>query len=127
MKLLRQGLNFGIVGAIQLLLDWSVFVGSTALGVPVSAANLAGRITGASLGFWLNGHLTFRGEVPIRLIGRPLKRFIAMWLLLTLLGTLMVMVVGSQASLRAAWLAKPIVEAVLAAISFVTCRYWVYR
>ena len=41
--LFRQGGSFIAVGLAQLLLDWLVFVGLTALGVPAAPGNLAGR------------------------------------------------------------------------------------
>jgi len=127
MAILRQGLSFGIVGGVQLVLDWCVFVGTSALGLPLPVANLAGRVSGACVGFLLNGRLTFRGAAPIRLIGRPLRRFSVMWLGLTLVSTLAVSGVGHWAGLEYAWLAKPVVEALLAVVSFFLLRHWVYR
>jgi hypothetical protein len=35
--------------------------------------------------------------------------------------------VGHSAGLQYAWLAKPVVEAVLAVASFFISRYWIYR
>lgn len=127
MLILRQGLSFGIVGGIQLLLDWGVFVLGSALGVPVPAANLAGRVAGASLGFWLNGRVTFRAQGARRLAGRPLRRFLLMWAALTVVSTLAVDAVARLLDLESAWLAKPVVEALLAGLSFFVSRHWVYR
>lgn len=62
--LLRQGGSFLIIGALQLLVDWALFVALTALGVAAAPANLASRVGGALLGFWLNGRVTFASEVP---------------------------------------------------------------
>jgi putative flippase GtrA len=125
--ILRQGLAFGIVGGIQLLLDWAVLVALTAMGVPVAAANLLGRISGASLGFWLNGRVTFRSEGQPRLVGRPLRRFAIMWGGLTVVSTLAVDGVARWLGLEYAWAAKPVVEAALALVSFFVLRHWVYR
>ncbi len=53
MTLLRQGTHYVLVGLLQLLLDWAVFVAATALGMPVAGGNIVGRVAGALLGFWL--------------------------------------------------------------------------
>ncbi len=54
MGLVRQGSTYLIIGLVQLLLDWLVFVAATALGMPVAPANVAGRLAGMLLGFWLH-------------------------------------------------------------------------
>ncbi len=127
MLILRQGFAFLVVGGIQVLLDWLVFVLVSAAGVPAFAANVGGRVAGASLGFWLNGLVTFRGAGQPVLVGRPLRRFLIMWLVLTGISSLAMGATDRLAGLQAAWLAKPVVEAVLAAVSFVISRHWVYR
>jgi putative flippase GtrA len=121
---LRQGSLFVIVGLIQLALDTSVFIAATALGVPVFAGNLLGRVSGAGLGFWLNGRYTF-GKT--RLDRLHAARFLVAWVLLTSLSTVLVSAVAAHLGLHSAWLAKPLVEAVLAAINFVISRQWIYR
>ena len=83
MLILRQGLSFGLVGALQLLLDWAVFVLTSWAGLPTQLANLVGRIAGASLGFRLNGSLTFRREGASTATPHALRRFVIAWLLLT--------------------------------------------
>lgn len=127
MSLLRQGRDFVLVGLAQLLLDWGVFVLASACAVPVPAANLCGRVAGAMLGFWLNGRVTFADAGQARLGWHRFARFLPLWLLLTACSTLLVGVVGAQAGLRWAWLAKPVVEAGLAAASFLLWRHVVYR
>jgi len=124
----RQMLLFLLAGAAQLALDWAVFVALTHFGAAVVAGNLAGRVCGASLGYWLNGRYTFAAKD-----GRPrlgpaqLRRFVCAWLALTALSTLLVWLVAGRFSLQAAWLAKPLVEALMAAIGFVVWRQWVFR
>jgi putative flippase GtrA len=125
--LTRQIVVFVVVGAIQLALDSSVFIGLSALGLPVIPANIAGRIAGASLGYWLNGRYTFADRGQPRLSGRHLRRFIIAWLLLTALSSSLLYMVEARSSLHMAWLAKPLVEALNAAIGFVVWRQWVYR
>ena len=113
-----------IIGLVQLALDTSVLIATTALGVPVVAGNLLGRVSGAGLGFWLNGRYTF-GKT--RLDRQHLMRFLVAWILLTSLSTVLVSTVAAHLGLHGAWMAKPLVEAVLAAINFVVSRQWIYR
>jgi putative flippase GtrA len=124
----RQLLLFLLAGLAQLLLDWAVFVALTGLGLPVVAANLAGRVSGACLGFWLNGRYTFADdEGRARLQREHLGRFVLAWLVLTALSTLLLELLSRHLELHALWLAKPIVEAGVAAISFVVARQWIFR
>lgn len=127
MLILRQGFAFVLVGGLQLLLDWALMVALSALGMPVSAANLLGRIAGACLGFWLNGRVTFRRDGQPALSGRPLRRFLIMWISLTVVSTVAVAAVAGRLGLEYAWAAKPLVEAALAVASFWVSRHWVYR
>jgi putative flippase GtrA len=127
MALIRQGSWFLVIGCVQVALDWAVFVALSALGMAVVPANLLARVAGASLGFWLNGRLTFAIEGQARLGGRRLLRFVLAWLLLTALSTALLGLVASHLGLGWAWLAKPLVEAFMAVISFFISRHWVYR
>lgn len=115
-----------IVGGVQLLLDWGVMVGLSALGIGVIWANLAGRIGGALLGFWLNGRYTFAdvGDGPGRM---QMRRFLLMWLATTLASTWVVGHVDAVFGRQRAWLTKPIIDTVLALIQFLLSRHWVYR
>ena len=126
--MIRQVVGFGLVGGLQLLLDWACFVALTALGVAVLPANLVGRVAGASLGFWANGRFTFAkpGEPP-RLGRRRLLRYVLFWLAMSVLSTLAVMGLDQLHGLHAAWLGKPLVDAVLAAMGFLAAKYWIYR
>ncbi len=127
MSLLRQGSQFVIVGLLQLLLDWLVFVAATAIGVPVAPGNIAGRIAGALLGFWLNGRFTFASNGAARLGWKRFARFLAVWIPLTLLSTWLVALVAQHLGMQFAWLAKPLVEGALAAVSFLLWRHLVFR
>ncbi|HYG07422.1 MAG TPA: GtrA family protein [Stenotrophomonas sp.] len=127
MKLLRQGSQFLVIGLVQLCLDWSLFVAFTTLGVPVPAANVASRVCAALVGFWLNGRFTFAHEGRARLGWRPLSRYVAVWLVLTAASTLLVGALAAHLGLEQAWLAKPVVEAGLAVLSFLLMRHVVYR
>ncbi len=123
----RQLFLFLLVGGLQLLVDWAVFVLLTYLGLPLVAGNIGGRVTGALLGFWLNGRYTFAHGGQPRLDGMHLRRFIVAWLLITVLSTGLLSLVEHQFDLRAAWIAKPAVEALMALVGFGVWRQWVYR
>lgn len=121
---LRQTSLFVGVGIAQLALDTGVFIATTALGVPVAAGTLLGRVSGATFGFWLNGRYTF--GVP-RLDRAHATRFALVWSLLTVVSTVSITAIAARLGLRDAWLAKPLVEAVLAAVNFLASRHWIYR
>lgn len=127
MSLIRQGSSYLIVGVVQLGLDWAVFVAATALGVPVAPANLLGRLCGMLLGFWLNGRHTFAEQGQHRLGWRRFARFLALWLLLTGISTVLLSVAAHRLGLSHAWLAKPLVEGGLAVVSFLLMRRFVFR
>ncbi len=127
MTLARQGLSFVAVGSGLIVADWLTFVLLTALGVGPAGANLAGRVLGAGLGFVANGWLTF-GEAGRPRIGyRRFVRYALLWLVLTAVSTGLVTASVGHVGLRFAWLAKPVIEAALALVSFVISRHWVYR
>ncbi|HEY5972054.1 MAG TPA: GtrA family protein [Pseudoxanthomonas sp.] len=125
--LMRQGSSYLLVGLVQLLLDWGVFVAATALGMPTPFANLLGRVSGALLGFWLNGRLTFAIDGQARLGRKNFARFLLVWLSLTFISTWLVSHTALELGLRASWMAKPLVEAGLALVSFFLLRHFVYR
>ena len=126
MSLHRQGRHYLLIGGVQWLLDWAVMVGLSHLGLIVELANIAGRISGAILGFWLNGKVTFAGADTA--LGRvQLQRFVLMWLCTTTTSTLAMGQIDDVFGLRWAWLAKPAVELMLGLIGFLLSRHWVYK
>lgn len=125
--LLREGVRFIAVGLAQLVLDWLVFVALTALGVPVAPGNVAGRVSGALLGFWLNGRVTFARDGAPRLGWWRFAKFLLVWVPLTMVSTMAVAWMAVSMGLAHAWLAKPLVEGVLAVVAFFLWRHVVYR
>jgi len=125
-SLLRQGRSFVLVGIAQWLLDWAVMVALSHVGIGVATANIAGRLSGAALGFWLNGSVTFSrdGSTPG---WRQFARYALLWCATTLLSTSAVTAIDAARGLRWAWLAKPLVDGLLAIGSFLASRHWVYR
>ncbi|MCC4620831.1 GtrA family protein [Xanthomonas cassavae CFBP 4642] len=127
MSLFRQGGQFTLIGALQLAVDCSIFIAATAAGMPAAPANLLGRVSGALLGFWLNGRYTFARQEGARLGWQRFRRFAVMWLTLTLISTWLLSTAVDLLGLGQAWLAKPLVEGGLAIVSFFLGRHVVYR
>ncbi|SEL44726.1 Putative flippase GtrA (transmembrane translocase of bactoprenol-linked glucose) [Pseudoxanthomonas sp. GM95] len=128
MSLIRQSRAFIVVGVLQLLVDWSVFVALSAIGVDAVPANLCGRVAGAMLGFWLNGRYTFASQDDgARLGWARFWKFLAVWIPATFLSTWLIVLVEHHLGLQLAWLAKPLVEGGLAVLTFLAGRYLIYR
>lgn len=125
--LARQGLGYGLVGGLVLLVDWAIFVSCSALGAATIPANLAGRVVGALLGFWLNGTQTFRDSNGARLGWERFGRYAATWAVLSALSSLAMFMIDRAGGLGLAWLAKPVVDGILALLAFLLSRTWIYR
>lgn len=126
MSLTRQGRDYLVIGLLQWLVDWGVVVGLTHLGLPVAPANVLGRITGALLGFWLNGKWTFAGDRTT--VGTTqFQRFMLMWVTTTLLSTWAMTQIDDVLGLKWVWLAKPAIEIALGIVGFFVSRYWIYK
>ena len=126
MTLRRHASHYLAIGFVQWLLDWGVMVGLSHLGMLVEPANVAGRVVGASVGYWLNGKLTFAGDDTE--VGRKqFARFLLMWVFTTLISTWSMGHIDAMFGLKWAWLAKPAIELVLGVLGFVLSRHWVYK
>lgn len=126
MSLTRQGRHYLLIGGVQWLLDWGVMVLISHLGAKVEVANVCGRISGAMVGFWLNGKITFSSESTT--VGRKqLQRFVLMWLCNTAISTFAIGHIDEVFGLQWAWIAKPAVELTLGLIGFLLSRHWVYK
>ncbi|MCL2872248.1 MAG: GtrA family protein [Betaproteobacteria bacterium] len=127
MSLARQSALYLIFGLIQLVVDWLCFVVLTWLGLSPVPANLIGRVSGALLGFWLNGKHTFGVTTQGKLRPAHLARFIAMWCLTTAASTAIVTLAEGAEGLYFAWLVKPFGDALLAVCGFLLSKFWVYK
>ena len=126
MNLRRQGSHYLAIGGLQWLLDWGVTVCLSHLGMLIQPANITGRVSGAMLGYWLNGKFTFADEHCA--MGRvQFQRFAFIWLCMTAASTVAVGAVDDVLGLKWAWLAKPLVEIALGLVGFVLSRHWIYR
>jgi len=126
MSLLRQGRWFLVIGVVQWIVDWGAMVLLSHVGFGIVRANLAGRLCGALFGFWLNGRITFaREEASPR--WRQALRYVALWCVCAALSTIGVASVAAAFGLGWAWLAKPLMDGLIATGSFLASRHWVYR
>ena len=120
-----QAFRFVLVGLAQIAVDAAAFVALTYAGAPVAPSNIAARVSGAALGFALNRRFTFRGGG--RGLGGAGLRFATLWGVMTCVSTVLVGWTSGALGLEAAWLAKPLVDGALAAISFFATKWWVFR
>jgi len=126
MRILRDGLHFLIIGAIQLALDSAIYIALSKAGVPLLPANLCGRVAGAALGFWLNGRVTFlHHEQPVLHVRAV--RYVLLWVAMTIISTLALASIVRYAGLARSWWAKPLIEVALGLTSFLVSRQYVYR
>ena len=114
---------FLAVGGAQFVFDAGLFILLTYWGMVPFWTNLLTRFSAAMLGFLLNGKLTFRQS---RLGREQLFRYALLWVFLTLLSTGAVVAIGQVAGVRAAWGMKVLVEILLAVLSFMLMRRWVF-
>ena len=99
MSLKRHLGGYALVGALQWLLEYAVMLALSQWVMPVEPANVIGRLCGAVLGFWLNGKWTFAGD-DTHVGRRALRRFVLMWIGLTVLNTWAVHAIDAHFGLR---------------------------
>jgi putative flippase GtrA len=128
--LIRQPLTFVAVGGFQYVLDTVLFGLLVTLGVDTVKANVTSRATAAAAGFVLNRYVTFgQRNDTVRRFGASLARFVALFVLMTALSTVLILglesLFGEAGRSRIVY--KILVELVLAVLSYVLARSWVYR
>ena len=127
MSVMRQGVNYGVVGIIQLVLDWMMFVVLTQLGIMTAPANVISRVVAAFVGFWLNGRWTFQTPEKRALTAGHFSRYLISWIVMTLASTSIVSWAEHIDGVHTAWLVKPAADMCLAGIGFIVSKYWIYR
>lgn len=126
-RFLRHGLSYAAVGLLQLLLDTALYIALTSMGTASVSANVCSRVSGALLGFWLNGAFTFRDVADDGLKWRHFGRFFVSWCVMLILSTIAVGFVNENGGLRTSWLMKPVIDAFLAGAGFLISRFWIYK
>jgi putative flippase GtrA len=117
--------GYAAVGALQWGIEYAVMLALSQWIMPVAPANVVGRICGATVGFWLNGAWTFAGDGR-QMGSRALRRFLLVWLALTVVNTAAVSAIDHNAGLRAAQALKPAVDILIAGLGFLLSRHWIY-
>lgn len=125
--MILQITRYALVGLAQIAFDTAVFSLLFALGVDAAWANIAGRVAGIPLNFYLHGRFTFADGQAAPLGTRRFSRYVVLWTSLTLASTGLIHVADQLLPSHWVYLAKPAIELMLAAVSFVVARQWVYR
>ena len=126
MSLRRHLGGYAVIGLLQWVVEYGLMLALSEWVMPVEPANVAGRVAGACMGFWLNGKWTFAGE-GTHMGRRAQVRFVLMWLLLTVLNTWLVGAIDEHYSLRRAQALKPALDVLCGVIGFLLSRHWVYN
>lgn len=124
---IRQTLSYILIGGTQFVLDWALFSLLHWLGMPASPANLLGRASAAVVGFYLNGRFTFAESGKQKLGGARFGRFVLAWVLMTVLSTGLVQACVWLWPGPMVYLAKPVIEILLAFLNFFVLKWFVYR
>ena len=127
MSVIKQGASYGVIGGVQLGVDWLCFFLLTSFGFGAVMGNIAGRVVGALLGFWLNGKKTFSAQIGSELGFRHFFRYIVLWSGTAIASTIVIASVDRLQGLQLAWLVKPFADGILAMAGFLVSRYWIYR
>jgi putative flippase GtrA len=125
-KLTGQVARYGLVGLLVLALDYAVFAGLLVL-LPGQhlAANIAGKLAGAAVGFVLHKYVTFAGEQTDG-TGRQALSYVLLLGFNLLLSTTLLWLLVNNLVLNA-YGARMIVDAVVISVSFLGAKLWVYR
>jgi putative flippase GtrA len=127
---MRQPLLFLLVGGLQYVLDAVLFTVFLSLGLAIAPSNVLSRASAAACGFLANRYLTFgqRSDTFNR-FSSSLVRFVVLWLCMTILSSVMLLLArqgwGNQLDIQVT--AKLLVEALLAVLSYLASKYWVFR
>ena len=128
LKAFRQLMSFGVVGALNTLIDMAVFALLVFLHVHYAAAQLAAYGAGMTNSYFLNRAFTFRSETSLANRAeerRRMLRFLAWNLVMLALSVLLI-------ALATEWLkwqelsAKAVVTAMIVFVNFYGSKKWVF-
>lgn len=125
---MRQLFLFGVVGVTQLVADTLIFYLLLKLSLTPWIANSLSRFLALTLGFALNGAITFRQpDNTTSTSKKSFVRLLILWCVLTLVSSGLVTLASHHVSDHRLLAAKLLVELVLAFVSFLISKTWVYR
>ncbi|MEZ0582833.1 GtrA family protein [Erwinia sp. STN24] len=125
---MRNIFIFFAVGITQLAVDTMLFSLMVRFGTDYVVANFISRAIAAITGFILNGRLTFRKRLSLKVF----IKFWIYWSIMTALSSLLLMFIHGFIAAVApesyvAALSKIVVEFILFFISYVIAKVWVYK
>lgn len=125
-RLTGQVARYGLVGLLVLALDYAVFAGLLSL-LPGQhlAANIAGKLAGAAIGFILHKYVTFAGAQADR-TGRQAMSYTLLLGFNLLLSSALLWLLVDRLAFNA-YGARLFVDAVVIGVSFLGSKFWVYR
>ncbi len=125
-RLTGQVVRYGLVGLLVLALDYAVFAGLLSL-LPGQhlAANIAGKLAGAAVGFVLHKYVTFAGP-QANGAGRQVFSYALLLGFNLLLSTAVLWLLVDWLMLNA-YAARLFVDAVVIGVSFLGSKLWVYK
>lgn len=124
--LLAQAMRYGAVGLVVLAADFAIY--SIILMLAPGwflPANIAGKLTGAALGFVLHRRVTFRWQHRDS-AGRQLLSYFALLGFNLLLSSALLWLAIERFGANA-YFAKLAVDIVIVGTAFLLSRFWVYR
>ena len=128
--MMRQPLFFLLIGGMQYLLDATLFGFLLSAGLGITISNVLSRGLAAAIGFLANRYLTFgkQSDTFVSFSG-SLVRFVILWITMTAISTALMLAISRawDADLTTQVISKLLVEAVLAVVSFLFSKYWVFR
>ena len=124
---LGQLSRFLAVGVLLLALDTVIYTVTTWAGLPIPWANPLSRASAAAAGYFAHRQLTFAASATSPIPLDQMLRYLLVWCALTAVSTLSLFSIAGAASAQMAIVAKPLIEALLAGISFLMLKHWVYR
>jgi len=124
--LIGQAARFTLVGVVLMGIDTGVFSALHWLGLALLPANGIARIVAALASFYLNGRYSFAGHGAPRPHAIRLGRYAAWWVLMTAIRTGVLWACNQSFGESSVYVAKPVVQFVLAVIAFFVSRHWIY-
>lgn len=125
-RLTGQVLRYGLVGLLVLTLDYAVFAGLLVL-LPGQhlAANIAGKLAGAVIGFILHKYVTFAGAQADK-TGRQALSYMVLLGFNLLLSSALLWLLVNRLEFNA-YAARLFVDGIVIGVSFLGAKLWVYR
>lgn len=124
--LIGQAARFTVVGVVLMGIDSGVFSLLHWLGLALLPANTIARVLAALASFYLHSRFSFAGHGAPRPQALRFGRYVLWWLTMTAISTGVLWASHRSLGEQSVYVAKPLVEFVLAVIAFFVSRHWIY-